>query len=113
MTDGPGDHSIEVRDDAEAGAYVVDVDGERAGKAVYHMRGGRHLFVHTEVDERYSGMGVGTRLVRYALDDVRAVGGTVVPICPFFAAYIERHPEYDDIVDQVMTDSINSRRTKD
>lgn len=112
MTDAVTDHVIDVRDDPEEGAYIVDVDGERAGKAVYHLRGGRHLFVHTEVDERFSGIGVGTRLVRFALDDVRAGGGTVVPICPFFAAFLEQNDEYDDIIDHEMTDRINSRAEK-
>jgi predicted GNAT family acetyltransferase len=100
---------IEIRDDPDEGAYVVDVDGERAGKAVYHMRGGRHLFVHTEIDDRFSGAGLGTSLVQYALDDVRAQQGTMVPICPFFAAYIDEHPEYGDIVDRKLADRINRK----
>jgi predicted GNAT family acetyltransferase len=99
-----------VRDDPDEGAYVIEVDGEWAGKAVYHMRGGRHLFVHTEVDDAYTGMGVGTTLVKAALDDVRAKGGTVVPICPFFVAYLKRHPEYEDLVDHEITDRINAKR---
>lgn len=108
MAEGP-DHVIEIRDDNEESAYVVDVDGDRAGKAVYRMRDGRHLFVHTEVDDRFSGLGVGTRLVRFALDDVRSQGGTIVPICPFFAAYIKRHPEYEDLVDHEMSMKLKRR----
>lgn len=104
---------IEIRDDPEEGAYVVEVNGERAGKAVYHMRGGRHLFVHTEIDDRFAGSGLGTQLVRYALDDVRAKRGTMVPICPFFAAYLERHPDYEDIVDQELAARINRRKNQD
>jgi predicted GNAT family acetyltransferase len=105
--------TIEIRDDPDEGAYLVEVDGKRAGKAVYHMRGGRHLFVHTEIDDRFSGAGLGTRLVRHALDDVRANKGTIVPICPFFAAFLESHPgEYEDIIDRELTDRINRRREK-
>lgn len=103
---------LEIRDDPDEGAYVIEVGGEPAGKAVYHIRGGRHLFVHTEIDDRFSGMGLGTKLVRYALDDVRAKQGTMVPICPFFAAYLKRHHEYDDIVDRELTDRINRAREK-
>jgi len=103
---------IEIRDDPEESAYVVEVDGERAGKAVYHMRGGRHLFVHTEIEDRFAGTGLGTQLVRYALDDVRAKRGTMVPICPFFAAYLEGHPDYGDIVDQELTERINKRKSQ-
>jgi predicted GNAT family acetyltransferase len=102
---------IEIRDDPDESAYVVDVDGERAGKAVYHMRGGRHLFVHTEIDDRFSGAGLGRRLVLYALDDVRAKGGVMVPICPFFLSFLEDHPgEYEDIIDRKLTDRINRSR---
>ena len=102
---------IDIRDDPDESAYVVDVDGERAGKAVYHMRGGRHLFVHTEIDDRFSGAGLGRRLVRYALDDVRAKGGVIVPICPFFLSFLEDHPgAYEDIIDRKLTDRINRSR---
>jgi len=98
---------VTIRDDTEGHRYIVEVDGQRAGMAVYHLRGGRHFFVHTEVDSEYEGKGIGKELVRYALDDVREQGGLVVPICPFFAAFIERHPEYDEIVDQQITERIN------
>lgn len=104
---------ITIRDDAEGHRYIVDVDGQRAGMAVYHLRGGRHFFVHTEIDSEYGGRGIGQELVRYALDDVRNQGGMVVPICPFFAAYIKRHPEYDEIVDQQIMDRINRAEAKE
>lgn len=91
--------SVHIWDDEENHRYALEVDGQQAGMAVYHLRGGRHFFVHTEVDEEFSGRGLGTRLVKHALDDVRAGGGSVVPLCPLFAAYIKRHPEYDDLVD--------------
>lgn len=98
---------IEIHDDAENHRYVVQVDGRQVGAAVYHLRGGRHLFVHTEVEPEYGGLGIGQRLVRYALDDVRLQGGMVVPICPFFVSFIDGHPEYADVVDQKVTDRIN------
>lgn len=104
---GPDTSQIEVFDDADSSAYVISVDGERAGKAVYHMRGGRHFFVHTEIDDEYSGHGLGTTLVKSALDDVRQSGGAVVPLCPLFAAYIKRHPEYEDLVDHEIMDRVD------
>lgn len=102
-----------VRDDPENHRYVVELDGEVVGFAEYHMRGERHFFVHTEVDDAYSGRGLGTLLVRSALDDVRAAGGAVVPLCPLFAAYIERHPEYQELVDQEIVERIDSAREGD
>lgn len=106
----PDDNSIEVHDDAERHAYVVTVDGTEAGKAVYHIRGGRHIFVHTEVDEAFSGRGVGSKLVRAALEDVRAQGGALVALCPFVSAYLKRHREFDDLVDIDMTEQLERRR---
>lgn len=92
--------NVRIWDDAENHRYTLEVDGQRAGMAVYHQRGGgRRFFVHTEVDDAYSGRGFGNRLVKHALDDVREAGGRVVPLCPLFAAYIKRHPEYEDLVD--------------
>ena len=57
---------------------------------------------HTEVDEGHEGQGLGAELVRGALDAIRASGRTVIPTCPFTAAFIHRHPEYADLVDPSM-----------
>ena len=79
--------------------YEIWDDANLAGFAQYRLRdGGRVVFVHAEVDPAYEGRGVGGRLVRTALDDVRRQGKVVVPLCPFVAAYIKRNPEYVDLV---------------
>ena len=57
------------------------------------------IVAHTEIDERREGEGLGSELVRGVLDRIRASGKTVIPLCPFTAAYIQRHPEYVDLVD--------------
>lgn len=107
MTD---ERNVVLRDAPDEGAYVLEVDGRRAGRAEYERRDDRHIFTHTEVDDEYSGTGLATRLVKYALDDVRSQGGRVVPICPLFAAFIRRHSEYEDLVDHEMTMEIKRRR---
>lgn len=101
-------HELVIRDDEESHRYVAEVAGQRVGMAVYHMRSGRQFFVHTEVDSDHQGQGIGTRLVREALDNVRGRGGMVVPICPLFAAYIKAHREYDDLVDHEIYDRLGS-----
>ncbi len=101
------DSQVSIRDDVDEHRYVIEVDGQQAGLAVYHLRGGRHFFVHTEVLPEFGGQGLAQRLAEFALDDVRKQGGLVAPICPFFAAYIQRHPEYEDIVDRDIMDRIN------
>ena len=47
---------------------------------------------------RFEGQGLGARLARFALDDARERGLRVVPLCPFIAAFVKRHPEYQDLV---------------
>jgi len=82
----------------EASRYELR-DGERMiGEAAYRRRNGRIAFIHTEVDEALEGRGLGSALVATALDDARREGLEVVPLCPFVAAFIERHPEYQDLV---------------
>ncbi len=112
MTDRPkGDApNIEVRNDPENRQFIVEVDGRAVGKAEYRLRGDTYLFIHTEVDSEFQGRGVANRLARWALDDVRNQGRTLVPLCPFIAAYIKRHPEYDEIVDHDMTIDLKRKR---
>ena len=74
-------------------------DGERRlGLAAYERRGDQVVFTHTEVDSDSGHQGLGSTLVRAALDDVRGRGGSVVPMCSFVRGWIERHPEYQDLV---------------
>ena len=91
--------SPEVRDAPDAHRYEIAVDGEVAGFAEYHRRGGRAYFVHTEIDPRFEGQGLGSKLAQAALDAERARGEPIIPMCPFIRGYIEKHPEYADLVD--------------
>jgi uncharacterized protein len=69
------------------------------GWSDYRPAGVSVIIAHTEIDERREGEGLGSVLVRGALDRIRADGKTVIPTCPFTAAFIQRHPEYVDVVD--------------
>ena len=100
------DVTIEVEDRPDEGRFAVTVDGEDAGGAYYKRRDDRVVFDHTEVSDRFEGKGVGSTLARAALDSVRAAGNKAVPLCPFIASYIERHPEYQDLVDQEMVEQM-------
>jgi predicted GNAT family acetyltransferase len=89
---------LTVRDNPEAGRYEL-LDGDRVlGVAAYERRGDTVVFTHTEVDPDAGESGLGSTLVRGALDDVRARGEKVIPRCPFVRGWIERHPEYADLV---------------
>ena len=87
-----------VRNNAEELRYEALRDGELVGIVRYRIEPGVVVLVHTEVDEAVEGTGVGSQLVRGALDDLRVRGVGLVPVCPFVAAYLRRHPEYGDLV---------------
>ncbi len=85
------DNQAASRFEMASGGAVAFVEYERAG-------GGRIALLHTEVPEALSGQGIGSKLARGVLDALRAEGAKIVPRCEFVAAYVERHPEYRDMV---------------
>jgi predicted GNAT family acetyltransferase len=87
-----------VHDQPNLGRYEATVDGQLAGFAAYRRENAVITFTHTEVDDRFEGQGVGSQLVREALDDARAAGSPVRVECPFVRAYVDRHPEYQDLL---------------
>lgn len=88
----------EVRDNPDEERYEASVDGELAGFIQYRLRPGLIALIHTEVDDRFEGQGIGSSLVSEALDDVRRRGMQVLPFCPFVNEYIKRHPDYTELV---------------
>jgi predicted GNAT family acetyltransferase len=89
---------IAVTNRPELGRYEISSDGELAGFVVYELRGPSVAVMHTEIDDRYEGQGLGSRLVAAALDDIRAQGSSVLPFCPFARSFIASHPEYLELV---------------
>ena len=100
----------EVRDNKQRFRYEILVDGTLAGFVTYGMRGGRMILVHTDIDEEHEGHGLAGILVAAALDDIRRRGLKVLPVCPYVEKFIERHPEYDDLVDHEMFDALNTEK---
>ncbi|UGQ11299.1 N-acetyltransferase [Yinghuangia sp. ASG 101] len=94
--------AVEVRDVPEDSRYEARVGGESkvAGVADYIRTAELIAFVHTEVSPEYEGKGVGAALVRTALDAARAANLRVLATCPFFAGWIARHSEYQDLLYQ-------------
>lgn len=87
----------EVIDVPDMGRVQAYVDGEPAGFMAYEVRGPVLVAQHTEVDPAYEGHGVGSALVRFVLRRVRDSGMTVLARCSFVSAYIDRHPEVQDL----------------
>lgn len=89
---------IAIADDADSHRYVMRIDGRRAGLLQYRLRPELIELVHTEIYEEFEGRGLGSQLISFALDDARKRGLAVLPFCPFVNDYIQRHPQYDDLV---------------
>jgi uncharacterized protein len=64
----------------------------------YEIADGVITFVHTEVPPELGGKGIGSRLIKGALDQVRTDGLKVIAKCPFVKAYIDKHPDYADLL---------------
>ncbi len=88
----------QVVDNPDQQRYEIRVDGTLAGFAEYRRQSGVVTFTHTEIGPAYEGQGLGSVLARAALDATRGGGEQVVPLCPFIAGYIRRHPHYVDLV---------------
>ena len=85
------------RNDEARHRYVLET-GSGMAIAAYLRADDTITFTHTEVPPALQGGGIASRLVRFALDDVRARGFKVVPQCAFVAAYIARHPQDRDLL---------------
>lgn len=77
--------------------FELDVEGGQA-LAFYRLADGIMTFTHTEVPAARRGRGIGSQMMHGVLDDVRAQGLKVVPRCPLVADYIDRHPEFADLL---------------
>ncbi|TDC53544.1 N-acetyltransferase [Jiangella ureilytica] len=95
----PAAGDIVVRDNPEARSYDALVGDTLVAITAYEAEGTRRVLTHTAVEPEYRGRGVGGRLVRGVLDDLRARGLTATVFCEYVAGYIESHPEYADVVD--------------
>jgi hypothetical protein len=89
-----------VVDVPERSRFEVRVDDRVAGFAQYRMMkdAGLIVFTHTEIDDAFAGRGLGSTLIRSALDTARDRGLAVRPDCPFVRAYVARHPDALDLV---------------
>lgn len=89
----------QVRDNPERKRFEVDLGDGSFAFAEYNLPRGAIMFTHTEVPEAHGGKGIGGALIRAGLDAARQRNLQVIPICPFFAAYMQKHPETHDLLD--------------
>jgi uncharacterized protein len=93
------DEQSGVTDNAQQSRFEMTVDGQTA-LLQYMERDGALYLTHTEVPTELEGRGIGSRIVKHALEQARSRGMKVAPWCAFVRAYIDRHPEYEELVVQ-------------
>lgn len=92
------DLDIKREDGATGGRYVVTVDGHEA-EMTYSRAGSTRIIIdHTGVPEALGGKGIGQQLVLRAIEDARAEGLKIIPLCPFAKAQFDKHPEWADVL---------------
>jgi uncharacterized protein len=87
----------EVIDNTRQHRFEMEVDGHVA-HVDYALDGNQITLIHTEVPDALGGRGIGSKLAAAVLNTIRARGQTVVPQCSFIAQYINKHPEFADMV---------------
>lgn len=92
------ENDAQVRDNPDESRYEIRVDGQLAGFTEYVQHGDVADFVHTEIEEQYEGRGLATVLIGQALDDARRRGWQVMPYCAFVRRFVQKHPDYRDLV---------------
>lgn len=94
---------LDIRDAPDQQRFETEVDGKTA-VVDYRVEGDRIRLTHTSVPPALEGRGIGSALARHALESARDRDLRVWPECPFIASYIERHPEYLELVDDEYPD---------
>ena len=88
-----------VRDNPDRHRFEIDLGDGSLAIAEYTLTPGKIMFTHTEVPKGHEGKGIGSALIRFALDAARERGLEVIPICPFFTAYMQKHAAVQDLLD--------------
>lgn len=93
------DIEIAIEESGAKGRYVVKGPDGADAEMTFSKVGDRQIIIdHTAVPDVFRGQGVGARMVERAVEDARAAGKTIIPLCPFAAAQFRRHPEWADVL---------------
>jgi predicted GNAT family acetyltransferase len=82
-----------IHDNAERSRYELAVDGEVA-VVTYNLNAPNLMITETLVPERLEGRGLASRLAQHVIADAKARGLVLLPVCPYFSAYLQKHPEH-------------------
>jgi predicted GNAT family acetyltransferase len=111
MPDAAPTHAI--TDNVEKHRFEADLGDGSVAIAEYNLLPSKIMFTHTQVPPAHEGKGIASSLIRYALAYARERGLQVIPICPFFASYMKKHEEVQDLLDPAFRRSLGLPVTPD
>jgi predicted GNAT family acetyltransferase len=92
---------IELEEGGSKGRYLMHGPDGAVAEMTFSKVGTHRIIIdHTEVPDAFRGKGAGLRLVARAVEDARAAGRKIIPLCPFASAQFRRHPEWADVLDR-------------
>lgn len=101
---------LTVRDNPDRKRFEIELADEAVAFAEYTLPAGKIMFTHTEVPPAHEGQGIGTELIQAGLAAARERGLQVIPICPFFARYMQKHAEVQDLLDPAYRSTLGLER---
>ncbi len=87
----------EIRDNTELHRYELPV-GNEVAVVVYNLSEPNLMITETLVPKALEGQGIASRLAKHVIADAKARGLVILPVCPFFSAYFQKHPEHAGVV---------------
>ena len=87
----------DIRDNPEAKRYELEVEGQLA-VVTYNLSPPNLMITETLVPVPLEGRGIASRLARHVLEDAKARELLILPVCPFFSSYLQKHPEHAEAV---------------
>lgn len=91
---------FEINNNEQLNRFEASLEDEKAFINYKKESDGTFILTHTEVPQKFEGKGVGSRLVKQTLEKIKANGNKLESSCPFVSSYIERHPEYRELIKQ-------------
>lgn len=92
--------TLMVTERADATRFEAHLDGELVGFVDYIVLPGKVIATHPEIAEEHEGKGYGSQPVVGMVDQLRADGRPLQPLCPYVTDWLPRHPEVADVIDR-------------
>ena len=89
--------NADIHDNTESHRYELPVGGEVA-VVIYNLSGQNLMITETLVPVALEGQGIASRLAKHVIADARTRNLLILPVCPFFSAYLQKHPEHAEVV---------------